>query len=60
MKNTTDLLAQLARTGDKLDSATDPAVMRFLITARKALKAAVEARRPLEPSNRGTSPWNPK
>jgi hypothetical protein len=60
MTKTADLLARLARVGNKLDSATDPETMRFLIRGRKALKAAVEARRPAEPSNRGASPWNPK
>jgi hypothetical protein len=58
MKKTADLITQLSRVGNKLDSATDPAVMRFLITARKALRAAVEARRaePLKGGNHDELP----
>lgn len=45
MKTTTELLEQMTNVGNKLDTATDPAAMRFLITGRKALRAALEASR---------------
>jgi hypothetical protein len=44
-KTTSELIDQLRRIGHKLDTATDPQVMRFLITGRKAIVAALEAAR---------------
>jgi hypothetical protein len=45
LETTAELITQLRTLGHKLDSATDPAVMRFLITARRALMPAIEASR---------------
>jgi hypothetical protein len=41
---TTELLEQNQRLGTKLDTATDPAAMKFLITARKSLRTELERR----------------
>jgi hypothetical protein len=45
MKTTSELLEQMTNVGNKLDITTDPAVMRFLIAGRKAVRAALEASR---------------
>lgn len=44
MKSTSELLAQLTKVGNNLDTATDPEVMRFLISARKAIVAELASR----------------
>ena len=44
MKTTTELLEQNTHVGNTLDTETDPAVLRFFITARKAIRATLAAR----------------
>jgi hypothetical protein len=45
MKTTTDLLRMNAAVGNKLDTAApDHAAMRFLLQARRAVRAELEAR----------------
>jgi hypothetical protein len=44
IKSTSELMEQLTKVGNALDTETDPAVMRFLITSRKAIVAELEAR----------------
>jgi hypothetical protein len=45
VKTTTDLIEQLRRLGRKLDDASDPATMKYLLRCRRALHAAIEAAR---------------
>jgi hypothetical protein len=45
VKTPTELIEQLRRLGRKLDDATDPATMRFLLRCRRALQATIESAR---------------
>jgi hypothetical protein len=44
-KTTSDLMEQRRKVGNQLDRATDPEVMRFLLRGRRAVTAALEAKR---------------
>jgi hypothetical protein len=48
VKTAADLIDQLRRLGVKLDDATDPATMKYLLRCRRALYEAIESARVAE------------
>jgi hypothetical protein len=45
VNTTADLIGQLRRLGRKLDDASDPETMRYLLRCRRALHATIESAR---------------